>query len=164
MAKKDRRTWLPSPSRAKKPSVPETLKAQVSVKAEKFVESVLKPKFVEPPPKKPRFNYIIDVAAKWHASSMYLVLTYACLGPTAISPTFEHRFARVEFVGNDQFSVSFISRCEVQRQLHIDSTNGLRIIFFNSQHSPKSMFLSIRVPDLSRGWTIGTSSIGPPKT
>jgi hypothetical protein len=108
MAKKSRRTWLPSPSRAKKPSIPAVLKAQVTAKAEKFVESDLKPKFVQPPPKKPRFNYIIDVTAKWHGSSLYFVLTYACPGPAAISPTFDHRFARIEFVGNNQFSLSFM--------------------------------------------------------
>ena len=108
MAKKAKWTWLPSPSRAKKPAVPAALKAQVTVKAEKLVETVLKPKFIEPPPKKPRFNYIIDVAAKWHGSSLYFVLTYACPGPTALSPTFDHRFARIEFVGNDRFSLSFM--------------------------------------------------------
>ena len=108
MAKKSSRTWLPSPSRAKKAPIPEALKAQITAKAEKLLETVLKPKFIEPPPKKPRFNYIIDVSAKWHGSSLYFVLTYACPGPTVISPTFDHRFARIEFVGNDRLSLSFM--------------------------------------------------------
>jgi len=64
--------------------------------------------FIQPPPKKPRFNYIIDVAAKWHGSSLHFVSTYACPGPTAISPTFEAKFARMEFVGNSKFRLSFM--------------------------------------------------------
>jgi hypothetical protein len=62
MAKKKPFTWLPGPSRPKKPSIPETLKAPVDTKAKVLVETVLKPKFIQPPPKKPRFNYIIAVA------------------------------------------------------------------------------------------------------
>jgi hypothetical protein len=109
MAKKKPLTWLPRASRPKKASIPETLQAQVDTKAKELVETVLKPKFIQPPlPKKPRFNYIIDVAAKWHGSSLYFVSTYACPGPTAISPTFEAKFARREFVGNSKFSLSFM--------------------------------------------------------
>ncbi len=56
----------------------------------------------------PRFNYIIDVAAKWHGSSLFFISTYGCPGPTAISPTFEAKFARMEFAGGRQFSLSFM--------------------------------------------------------
>lgn len=108
MAKKHPMTWLPARSRPKKSSISDAFKAQVDAKAKKLVETVLKPKFIQPPPKKPRFNYIIDVAAKWHGSSLYFISTYACPGPTAISPTFEARFARMEFVGSSKFNLSFM--------------------------------------------------------
>ena len=106
--KKEKLTWLPRPSRPKKSSIPAALKAQVDAKAKKLVQSVLKPKFIQPPPKKPRFNYIIDVTAKWHGGSLYFISTYACPGPTAISPTFEAKFARMEFVGGSKFNLSFM--------------------------------------------------------
>jgi hypothetical protein len=108
MAKKRPMTWMVRPSKTNKLSIPESLKALVAVRAKKLVETVLKPKFIQPPPKKPRFNYITDVAAKWHGSSLYFVSTYACPGPTAISPTFEAKFARVEFVGKNKFNLSFM--------------------------------------------------------
>lgn len=108
MAKKYPMTWLPARSRPKKSSIPSDFKAHVAIKVKKFVETVLKPKFIQPPPKKPRFNYIIDVVAKWHGSSLYLISTYACPGPTAISPTFEAKFARMEFVGGTKFNLSFM--------------------------------------------------------
>jgi hypothetical protein len=108
MAKKKPLTWMIRPSRPKKPAIPDSLKAQADAKAKDLVETVLKPRFIQPPPKKPRFNYIIDVAAKWHGSSLYFVSTYACPGPTAISPSFEAKFARMEFACDDKFSLSFL--------------------------------------------------------
>jgi hypothetical protein len=108
MAKRNLMTWIGKSSRPKKRSIPADFKAHVAIKVEKFVETVLKPKFIQPPPKKPRFNYIIDVAAKWHGSSLYFVSTYACPGPTAISPSFEAKFARIEFVGGGKFNLSFM--------------------------------------------------------
>jgi hypothetical protein len=108
MAKKQPLTWMIRPTRPKKPTIPESLKAQADAEAKEFVETVLKPKFIERPPKKPRFNYIIDVAAKWHGSSLFFVSTYACPGPTSLSPTFEAKFARMEFVSNGKFSLSFM--------------------------------------------------------
>src|SRR5262249_17481944 len=108
MAKKRPMTWMVRPSKPKKPSLPESLKALVAVRAKQLVETVLKPKFIEPPPKKPRLNYIIDVDVKWHGSCLYFVSTYACPGLTAISPTFDAKFARVEFVGKNKFNLSFM--------------------------------------------------------
>jgi hypothetical protein len=108
MTKKKPMTWLPARSRPKTSSIPDAFKAHVAIKAEKFVETVLKPKLIQPPPKKPRFNYIIDVAAKWHGGSLFFVSTYACPGPTAISPTFEAKFARMEFIGSCKFNLSFM--------------------------------------------------------
>jgi hypothetical protein len=108
MARKPPFPWMLRPTRPKKSAIPVWLKAQVDAKVKELVETILKPKFVKPPPKKLRFNYIIDVAARWHGSSLYFVSTYASPGPDAISPTFEAKFARMEFVDNGKFSLSFM--------------------------------------------------------
>jgi hypothetical protein len=108
MAKKKPLTWMIRPSRPKRAAIPDSLKARADAKAKELVATVLKPRFIQPPPKKPRFNYIIDVAAMWYGSSLFFISTYACPGPTAISPTFEAKFARMEFVGNSSFSLSFM--------------------------------------------------------
>jgi hypothetical protein len=108
MVKKKTMTWMGRSARPKKSSVPDDFKAHVAIKAKEFVETVLKPKFIQPPPKKPRFNYIIDVGAKWHGSSLFFFSTFACPYPRAISPTFEARFARMEFVGSSKFNLSFM--------------------------------------------------------
>jgi hypothetical protein len=53
---KQRKAWVFSPAKKPKSSMPETLKAQVDTKAKELVETDLKPKFIQPPPKKPKFN------------------------------------------------------------------------------------------------------------
>jgi hypothetical protein len=44
-----------------------SFKAQVEAKAKELVESVLKPSYVKPTPKKPKCKYI-DVGTKWLGS------------------------------------------------------------------------------------------------
>ena len=98
---------MPPPRKAK-PKVPDNLRAEVQAKADELVEKVLKPRQVKPPPKKPRFNYIIDIGTKWHQSYFYFGTIYACPGPTAISPTFESKFARMGYVGRKHFALSYM--------------------------------------------------------
>jgi hypothetical protein len=66
MAKKPRKTWVDAPKKSPTERVPVDLKATVTTGANEFIEKVLKPKYVQHPPKKPRFNYVIDVWSKWH--------------------------------------------------------------------------------------------------
>ena len=105
---KSRKVWMLSPAKKPKSSMPDSIKAEVEAKATDLVENVLKPKYVLPPPKDERFNYIIDIGAKWYRNYFYFVSTYACPGPNAISPTFESKFTRLEYMGNAKFALSFM--------------------------------------------------------
>ncbi|MGO8750217.1 MAG: hypothetical protein ACLQNE_30085 [Thermoguttaceae bacterium] len=112
MAKKKKtpKTWmLPTPTqRIPKAPVAASIKADLDARATKLVESVLKPKYVKPPPKEERFNYIIDVWTKWIGSTLYFGATYACPGPTAILPSFETKFARMEHNDGGRFALSYM--------------------------------------------------------
>jgi hypothetical protein len=120
MAKKRPMTWMPKPVRRKRPTIPDALKAQATAKTNELVETVLKSKFIQPPPKKPRFNYVIDVAAKWRGSSLYFVLTYASPGPHALSPTFEAKLARLEYADNQKFDLAFMRHTSEWVTIHND--------------------------------------------
>jgi hypothetical protein len=108
MAKKPAKMWVFSPPKAAKPAAPAGLKAEVEAKATALVSDYLKPQHVKPPPKDDRFNYIIDIGTKWHGNAFYFFSTYACPGPNALSPTFESRFARMEYIGMNRFSLSYM--------------------------------------------------------
>ncbi len=90
-----REPWNIRPAK-KRASVTASLKTEVETKAKQLIDTVLKPKYVLPPPNETRGNYIIDIGAKWFRGYFYFVTTYACPSPNALSPTFEWTFARME--------------------------------------------------------------------
>jgi hypothetical protein len=105
---KQRKAWRTTSVKKPKTPLPDSLKADLEAKATALIENVLKPKRVLPPPKDARFNYIIDIGAKWYRNYFYLFSTYACPGPNALYPKFESKFARMEYLGNARFALSFM--------------------------------------------------------
>ncbi len=103
-----RKMWVFSPQKRSKPKVPDIIKANVETKANEFIETVLKPNHIKPPSGDERFNYIIDIYSKWSRNYFYFCAKYACPGSNAISPFFEARFARLEYVGNERFNLSYM--------------------------------------------------------
>jgi len=103
MAKKQKR-WTYSPS---KPKVLETVKASVKSKADELVDNVLKPRSIKPPPDD-MSNYVVDIYTKWHRNYFYFCAKYACPGLNAISPYFETKFARLEYVAEDRYHLSYM--------------------------------------------------------
>ncbi len=102
-----KRMWMPKPKKKTSPKVPELIKAQIKSKANTLIESVLKPKYIEPPPKDNDFNYLIDIFSKWHGRYFYFCSRYNCPSPRALSPSFEDKFARLEYVGHDLFNLAY---------------------------------------------------------
>ncbi len=97
MARK--KVWMWVPPKRTKYQVPEEIKRQVEEKAENLVQ---------PPPEDEEFNYIVDIYTKWHRSFFYFCARYRCPGPNRISEFFESRFARLEYVGNERFNLSYM--------------------------------------------------------
>ena len=107
MAKKPTWGWVSSPAKPKAPSVPASFKAEVSAQVNAWVEAVLKPKFIEPPPPEADRNYLVDIQTKWNRQYFYLESRYRCPSPNAISPEFDLKFARLEYVQPGCFNLSF---------------------------------------------------------
>ncbi len=117
---KRRKTWVYVPPREAKPTVPAALKLEVEAKARELVESVLKPLHIKPPPDDDRFNYIVDIGTKWYRNYFYLSATYRCPGPTALSPYFEAKFARLEYTGTDHFNLAFMRHAGQWIEVYFD--------------------------------------------
>jgi hypothetical protein len=103
-----RKTWQIQPAKKKKATLPESLKAEVQTKADNLVAEVLKPKHVRPPRPDEQLNYVTEIGTKWYRHYFYFVATYACPSPNAISPTFEQKFARMVYVGDSTFALSYM--------------------------------------------------------
>jgi hypothetical protein len=119
---KQKKTWVYSPPKPPKPSVPDALKADVEVRAQELVETFLRPKCTKPPPRDKRWNYVIDITTKWHRSYFYFIAVWASPGPNALSPTFESEFARLEYVGNRKFNLAYMRHTGKWWQVHTDLT------------------------------------------
>ena len=103
-----RKTWMIRPAKKPKSSVPDALKREVETKASDLLANVLKPKYVRPPQEDEQFNYIIDIGTKWYRHFFYFFSAYACPSPNALSPTFEEKFARMEYIGDAKFALYFM--------------------------------------------------------
>jgi hypothetical protein len=97
--------------------VSDALKAEVGRKAKALIDTVLAPKHVQPPPADPRFNYISGFTTRWHGRFFYLVATYASADPTALSPTFDHPFARLEHTAIGRFNLAFMRHTDKWHEL-----------------------------------------------
>ncbi|MFC1820890.1 hypothetical protein ACFLZG_07405 [Thermodesulfobacteriota bacterium] len=104
MAKK---VWMYKPKKESSPKAPELIKTQLKSKAVALIENVLKPKYIKPPPKDNDFNYLVDIFSKWHGLYFYFCSKYNCPRPRALSPSFEDKFARLEYVGPDKFNLAY---------------------------------------------------------
>src|SRR5262245_5934846 len=88
-----------SSSRSAGTALDAAAKSEAEARVRELIDKELKPRHVKPPEKDARFNYLTDITLKWHGSTLFLVAVYACPGPTAISPSFEDRFARLKPAG-----------------------------------------------------------------
>jgi hypothetical protein len=113
-----------SSSKSARPAVPDAVKMDVVAKANELIETVLKPKHIQSPPDNPQFNYIVDLYGKWYHRSFYFCATYCVPGPHAIVPSFEAKFARLEYAGLNRFHLSFLRHTgawvELYRNLSLD--------------------------------------------
>jgi hypothetical protein len=80
----------------------------VAARARELVESELKPRHIGPPPDNEHLNYIVDIGTKWYRDYFYFFATYKVPGPTAITPSFEAKFARLQYHGANRFGLAFM--------------------------------------------------------
>ena len=121
MAKPQKR-WVYSPRKPTPPPVPETVKREVITRANELIETVLKPKYIQPQPENPQFNYLIDFYGKWYRSAFYFCAKYCVPGPDALVPSFEAKFARMQYAGNGRFHLSFMRYTGQWVELYTDLT------------------------------------------
>jgi hypothetical protein len=103
-SKKNMDIW-PSEIKKIKPKAPEELIQYLQKKGNKIVEKIFKPKYLLTVSEEQTLNQIIDIYAKWHRSSFYFCVKYKC-PPDAHRQSFENKFVRLEYLGNDEFQYS----------------------------------------------------------
>lgn len=122
MAKRAEYQWVFTPGKAAAPKISAQLKAEVTEKGNTLVERVLKPTYIKPVPADHQFNYVSNLYTKWLCNYFYFCAEYTCPGPNAISPTFESKFARLTYTGNDRFTLSAQRHNDQWMELYPDQT------------------------------------------
>lgn len=107
MAKKQKR-WVYSPKKPSSPKVPESVKFEVKTQANELIEAYLKPTFIKSPPEDNRFNYLVEISSKWYRNYFYFCSRYCSPSPNAISPHFDDKFARMEYVSRDTHNLAYM--------------------------------------------------------
>lgn len=122
MATRAQKQWVYSPRKATPPKISATLKATVTERGNALVESFLKPTYVKPVPPDHQWNYISNFYTKWWRSYFYFCAEYTCPGPNALYPSFESKFARLTYTGDDRFTLSFMRYTGEWVELYHDQT------------------------------------------
>ncbi len=89
-------------------SIPDELKKEIELKSKNLIEDELKKKHIKRKNPNNDYNYIVDIYYRWIGKRFYLCSKYNCPSPRAISPSFESKFARLEYTGNNKFQLFFI--------------------------------------------------------
>jgi hypothetical protein len=88
--------------------VPEAVKKMVQEKCDALVETKLRPRHVQPPPDDVRFSYIVDLYNQWYRNFFYFCARYRCPAENCISEFFEVRYTRLEYTGEDTYSLAYM--------------------------------------------------------
>jgi len=88
-------------------TVPDSVKRELSRKAEMLVKDHLAPLHVKPAPNEPKFNYIVDILTKWRGRYFYFIAKYATPEAEPTKSFFEYGFARLEFTGDGRFDLAY---------------------------------------------------------
>ena len=93
--------------RTPKAKIPELMKEVTTKHCNTLVET-LKMQHVQPPPEGIDTSYITDIYLKWFRGNLYFCAQYCCRAKNCIEPSFEIKFARMEYAGNRCFNLSFM--------------------------------------------------------
>jgi len=98
-----KRQWVWAPKRVRA-LPPEAEKATIIAACDKFAIEVLKQRFLRQI-RPTEFNYPVDIYGKWHGGRYRFIERFQSEHPEAITPEFEHAFARLDYVAPDRFNV-----------------------------------------------------------
>jgi hypothetical protein len=108
----NQKRWAYVPKTKSNLKISSITKSTIKQKADDFIETYLKPNFIQPPPTNKDLNYIVDIFSKWHGRYLYFCSKYACPSPNAISPFFEIGFVRFEYISEEQYNLSYMRHTE----------------------------------------------------
>jgi len=98
------RGWYYNPPKQK---VDKIAKEEIKKKCDKFIESVLKPRFISNEQSALDGSYVIDIYSKWWKNFIYFYAKYQDTRPEAIEPTYDWKLARIEYLKENKYNLAY---------------------------------------------------------
>jgi len=98
------RGWYYNPPKQK---VDKFAKEGIKKKCDKFIESVLKPRFISNEQSALDGSYVIDIYSKWRKNFIYFYAKYQDTRPGVIEPTYDWKLARIEHLKEDKYNLAY---------------------------------------------------------
>ena len=99
------RGWYYNPPKQK---IDEFRKEEIKKKCDKFIESVLKPRFISSEQSASENSHLIDIYSKWWKNYIYFYAKYKDTRPQAIGPTYDWQLSRIEYnVKQDTYNLAY---------------------------------------------------------
>src|SRR6266705_2873375 len=92
--------------RRRSTGISEVEKAAVTVACQRFIDEVLKPRFL-PVIHRTEFNYPIDIHGKWHGARYRFIQRYRSGFPETMNQEFDSPFVRLDWVARDRFDIQW---------------------------------------------------------
>jgi hypothetical protein len=98
-------------------SLSETEKARITATCQRFIDEVLKPRFLPkicPTP----FNYPIDIVGKWQGHRYRFIQRYRSAQPETQGEEFDAPFTRLDWISPDRFDLQWHRHTGTWYRLH----------------------------------------------
>jgi hypothetical protein len=118
----NKRQWVYTPAKAKKPQVPAAAKELITAQCQQLIDSEFKPRYIDNPVNS--FHKITEIYGKWYRNYYYFCSTYhlnlssdalakltEITGESAeqiTAQTSENKFTRLEYIGEDKFNLAYM--------------------------------------------------------
>ncbi|MDP1759879.1 MAG: hypothetical protein Q8L01_00155, partial [Candidatus Woesebacteria bacterium] len=104
-----KRVWMYCPKKVK-PQISENKKEEILMDCRKFSDLNLLPYFTKKLKefkRKQKQPYLTEIRCKWHGNFLYFIAFYKNTEIKTIYSECEEKFARLEYQGNNKFSVAY---------------------------------------------------------
>ena len=103
-----KKSWQVMPAKKIKPTAPSSTQSLLKEKANKLIEDIIKPKHVQSASITNDHNYIANIYSKWYRNNFYFCATHNCPSSNATYPSFETKFARMEYAADNKFNLAYM--------------------------------------------------------
>jgi hypothetical protein len=102
---KNQKMWISKKSRKSKVNLTDFEKNEIMTHCQPIVE-LFKNQYIKKDPDK-RFDYLMDIYAKWYGNYLYFCEKFKSEHPDRIRDEYEVKFVRLERTGNDRYNFSY---------------------------------------------------------